>query len=223
MHVKSSTRSAKREADFVGSVNYVVGEKNSFLLHVNDTRRDEKWLVDGGALLSILPPTPQQRRRGPSGGQLRAANGTDIKCYGTVNRTITLGETDFTFDFTIADVKNRILGADFLAEFYLAPNHRDALLINLLDFSTIPATHAQGITNSPVNFVSHAEDPFFKLLDDFPEIQTPTFTIREPKHGVRHHIPTDAPRAVTSPSPRSREARRCKGRAGKARRFGYRL
>ena len=193
VHSKPSTERAKRPADVVGSVNHVVGDQNSFLLHVNDTRRDEKWLVDGGALLSIIPPTPHQRRRGPTGGQLRAANGTDIKCYGTVNRTITIGETDFSFDFTIADVRNRILGADFLATFYLAPNHRDALLINLLDFSTLPATHAKGITNTPVNFVSHSEDPFFKLLDNFPEIQTPTFTIREPKHGVRHHIPTDAP------------------------------
>ena len=193
MHAQSAKENAKREADDVGSVNNVVGNTDSFLLHVTDTRRDEKWLVDGGALLSILPPTSQQRRRGPTGGQLRAANGTDIKCYGTVNRTITIGHTDFNFDFIIADVKNRILGADFLAFFYLAPNHRDASLINLQDFSSFPATHARGVTNSPVNFVSHSEDPFFKLLDRFPEIQTPTFTIREPKHGVRHHIPTDSP------------------------------
>ena len=194
MHPQSAAQGAKREADVVGDVNNVVGkDNNSFLLHVTDTRRDEQWLVDGGALLSIVPPTSQQRRRGPSGSQLRAANGTEIKCYGSINRTITIGGTDFSFDFTVADVKNRILGADFLASFYLAPNHRDALLINLQDFSTIPATHARGVANSPINFVSHAEDPFFKLLDKYPEIQTPTFTIQDPKHGVRHHIPTNSP------------------------------
>ena len=181
VHTQSATQGAKRHADVVGDVNHVVGNNtNSFLLHVTDTRRDEQWLVDGGALLSIVPPTPQQRRRGPSGGQLRAANGTEIKCFGSINRTITIGGNDFSFDFVVADVKNRILGADFLASFYLAPNHRDALLINLQDFSTIPATHARGISNSPVNFVSHAEDPFFTLLDKYPEIQTPTFTIQDP-------------------------------------------
>ena len=128
MHPQPPKESTKREADVVGDVNNVVGNsRNSYLLHVTDTRRDEQWLVDGGALLSILPPTPQQRRRGPTGTQLRAANGTDIRCYGTTTRTITFGGTDFTFDFAIADVKNRILGADFLASFYLAPNHRDAL------------------------------------------------------------------------------------------------
>ena len=171
----------------------MAGDSDSFLLHVIDSRRQEQWLVDGGALLSIIPPTRHQRRLGPSGPQLRAANGTEIRCYGSTTRTITIGQSDFEFNFTIADVKNRIIGADFLAHFYLAPNHRDALLLNLQDFSTLPATHARGIVNCPVNFVSNANDPFFKLLDEFPEIQTPTFTIKEPKHGVRHHIPTDAP------------------------------
>ena len=193
MHPLGETLSSKRQAGDL-SVNNVAGEnKDSFLLHVTDQRRNEKWLVDGGALLSLVTPTPQQRRQGPSGIQLRAANGTNISCYGTTTRTITIGQTDFEFEFTIADVKNRILGADFLATYYLAPNHRDALLINLQDFSTLPATHARGVVNVPVNFVSNVDDPFFKLLDEFPEIQTPTFTIKEPKHGVRHHIPTAAP------------------------------
>ena len=174
-------------------MNAVAGQSDSFLLHVKDTRRNEQWLVDGGALLSILPPTRQQRRLGPSGAQLRAANGTEISCYGNVTRTLTIGQTDFEFSFTVADVKNRIIGADFLAHFYLAPNHRDALLINLQDFSTLPATHARDAVSSPVNFISNVDDPFFKLLDEYPDIQTPTFTIKEPKHGVRHHIPTDAP------------------------------
>ena len=81
MHPESAQEDAKREADGVGHVNNVIGQKqDSFLLHVTDTRRDERWLVDGGALLSIIPPTSQQRRQGPTGDQLRAANGTNIKC-----------------------------------------------------------------------------------------------------------------------------------------------
>ena len=159
MFTVAKTR-AKREAGELNDVNNVAGDdKHSFLLHVNDRRRNEQWLVDGGALLSLVTPTQQQRRQGPSGLQLRAANGTNIKCYGTTTRTITIGQTDFEFEFTIADVKNRILGADFLARYYLAPNHRDALLLNLQDFSTLPATHARGIVNVPVNFVFHPLSP----------------------------------------------------------------
>ena len=175
-------------------VNNVVGQTGeNFLLHVTDTRTDEKWLVDGGALLSILPPTLQQLRQGPNGVELRAANGTKIPCYGTINRTITIGTQNFSFDFTIAAVSQRILGADFLANFYLAPNHRDAQLISLQDYSTLPAQHARGVKTIPVNFVSQMDDPFYKLLDSYPEILTPSFTIKEPTHGVKHYIPTDGP------------------------------
>ena len=177
----------------LASVNNVAGQKDEnecFLLLITDTSRNEKWLVDGGALLSILPPTPQQRRQGPNEVKLKAANGTDICCYGTETRKIVIGRQSFEFEFCIADVQTRILGADFLAKNYLAPNHRDAQLISLCDYSTLPAEHARGFISNPVNFVHQIDDPYYKLLDRFPEITTPSFTIKEPEHGVEHHIPT---------------------------------
>ena len=180
----------------MNTVNNVTGQNpnDCFLLYVTDTKRNEKWLLDGGALLSIIPPTPQQRLQGPSETKLKAANGTDITCYGTTKRTITIGTQDFSFDFVIADIQTRILGADFLASNYLAPNHRDAHLINLQDYSTLPAQHARGIHSQSINFVHHIDDPYYKLLDQYPEITTPTFTIKQPEHDVRHHIPTgDSP------------------------------
>ena len=171
-------------------MNAVSGQKGS-LLHVNDSRTNEKWLVDGGALLSIVPPTLQQRSSGPNGTRLKAANGTDIDCFGTINQTLTIGERSFTFDFIIADVSQRILGADFLATYYLAPNHRDGVLLDLNTFDTLPATLAQGVKSEPINLVDQLDDPFYKLLDSFPEVITPSFERRvEPKHGVKHYIPT---------------------------------
>ena len=191
VHVASDSH-AKREGQPVGHVSSVAGHitKDNYLLHVIDSQRKERWLVDGGAFVSLIPPTPQQRRRGANGVKLMAANGTNISCFGSTTRSITIGKTSFTYDFIIADVKTRILGSDFLAHFHLAPNHRDALLINLDDFSTLPASHANGVAHSPIHLVSQKDDPFFKLLDQYPEIQTPSFTIKDPEHGVRHHIPT---------------------------------
>ena len=162
-------------------------------MHVTDEKTNDKWLVDGGALLSIVPPTWQQRLKGPNDIKLKAANGSDIDCYGHLNRTITIGSQDFNFDFIVANVQCRILGSDFLAKNYLAPNHRDAELINLLDYTTLPAQHARGVKSNPINFVHQIDDPFYMLLDKFPEITTPSFTIKEPAHGVRHHIPTSGP------------------------------
>ena len=173
------------------TVNNVAGPNDEcFLLHVTDAKTNEKYLVDGGALLSIVPPTYQQRLKGPNATKLKAANGSDIACYGYCNRTIVIGTQAFTFNFIIANVQSRILGADFLAKNYLAPNHRDATLINLLDHSTLPAIHARGFSSVPINFVHQIDDPYYSLLHKYPEICTPSFTIKEPSHGVRHHIPT---------------------------------
>ena len=180
----------------MSAVNNVAGldSKECFLLHITDTKLNEKWLVDGGALLSIVPPTAQQRLQGPNEIKLKAANGTNIDCFGNTTRTITIGDQDFSFDFIIADVQSRILGADFLAYNYLAPNHRDAQLISLKDYSILPAEHARGFQSIPINFVHQIDDPFYKLLDGFPEVTTPSFTLKQPEHEVRHHIPTgDAP------------------------------
>ena len=104
------SKGTKRSAQ-PANVNAVAGQKGH-LLHVTDSRRGEKWLVDSGAVVSIVPPTPQQRRRGPDGSKLSAANGTPIPCYGKLLLSLTLGDRVFDFDFTVADVKQRIIGAD---------------------------------------------------------------------------------------------------------------
>ena len=173
----------------VGNVNTVAGQ-NGFLLHVTDRLKNQKWLVDGGAVVSIIPPTHAQKLKGPNGTGLRAANGTPIKCYGTSVSKIQIGEQTFEYEFTVADIQQRILGSDFLAHNYLAPNHRDAELLNLQDLSTLPAEHARNAVSPNINFVTQIDDPCYKLLDQYPEITTPSFTIKEPKHGVKHHIPT---------------------------------
>ena len=126
----------------VGNVNTVAGQ-NGYLLHVTDKLKNQKWLVDGGAVVSIIPPTHAQKLKGPNGTGLRAANGTPIKCYGTSVSKIQIGEQTFEYEFTVADIQQRILGSDFLAHNYLAPNHRDAELLNLQDLSTLPAEHAR--------------------------------------------------------------------------------
>ena len=147
--------------------------QNGFLLHVIDENEGNKWLVDGGALLSIVPPTKPQRRLGPNGTQLCAANGTKINCYGKIRKILSIGNRSFDFEFVIADVRQRILGADFLASFYLAPNHRDGTLIDLDNLDVLPATFAQNAKSNPVTFINEVNDPCYKLLDSFPDILTP--------------------------------------------------
>ena len=183
---------AKRAGQPLSHVNEVSGldGRDNFLLYVYDNRMEEKWLVDGGAIISIIPPTADHIASGPTGESLRAANGTIISCYGSSYRTLSIGGKDFPFEFTVAAVNQRIIGADFLANFHLAPNHRDAKLLSLKDFSTLPAQHAIGAKSLQANHIAQADDPYYRLLDTFPEILTPSFKMAEPAHGVRHHIPT---------------------------------
>ena len=164
------------------------------LLYVHDVTSRQKWLIDGGAVLSIVPPTLAQRLQGPTDLQLQAANGSRINCYGVRQMPIHLPGRKFSFPVTIADVKQPILGADFLAKNYLAPNHRDGTLIDLKDMSTIKVDFEAKAKPIRVNHVAQATNPYYKLLDGkFPNLSNPTFRVKEVDHGVYHYIPTDGP------------------------------
>ena len=163
------------------------------LLYVTDTVTQRKWLVDGGAVLSIVPPTLAQRTAGPISTQLQAANGTKIPCYGVQEMTISLADRQVLFPITIADVKQSILGADFLAHSYLAPNHRDGTIIDLKDYSVLKADFELEDQPIRVNLVEHSTDPFYQLLDKFPDLSNPSFRVKTVEHGVLHYIPTEGP------------------------------
>ena len=165
-------------------------QKNN-LLFVKDSRNPKRWLVDGGSSASIEPPSAEQRAAGPSTSYLQAANGTKIACYGQRQEKISLGDRTYDCNLIIADVTQPILGSDFLASSYLAPNHRDNCLIDLNDLSIIDAEPAPSEVSLCINFIADANDPYSRLLDDkFPQLSTPSFKPTEPKHGIFHHIPT---------------------------------
>ena len=170
-------------------------DKNSHndLLYVTDTITKRKWLIDGGAVLSIVPPTLAQRTSGTSATQLQAANGTKIKCYGVQEMIVSLADRQVKFPIHIADVRQSILGADFLAHSYLAPNHRDGNIIDLKDYSVLKADFETKDEPLRVNFVEQSVDPFYQLLDRFPDLSNPSFRVKTVEHGVQHYIPTEGP------------------------------
>ena len=168
-----------------------VGGKIGVLLRVTDSVSGDNWLVDSGAMISIVPATNEIKKRGPTGAQLKAANGTPIDTYGRCVHTITLAGRQFPYEFVVANVQHNIIGADFLSDFYLAPNQRDGSLLDLETFDSIPATPVEGESNQVCRV--EADNRFYQLLDSFPSIATPSFTTKLPQHGVRHFIPTEGP------------------------------
>ena len=85
-----STSSGGKRQSRDPDVNAVPGQKGE-LLFVRDTNNNIDWLVDSGALYSIVPPTPAQRAQGTQENHLQAANGTKISCFGYVEKKLKFG------------------------------------------------------------------------------------------------------------------------------------
>ena len=84
-------------------------------LFVYDKYSGKQFLVDSGACVSVYPKRFTQRFSKKDDFILFAVNNTRIATYGTIRLTLNLNlRRDLTWNFIVADVKNPILGADFL-------------------------------------------------------------------------------------------------------------
>lgn len=99
-------------------------------LYVTDQKSCQKFLIDTGADISIIPPSFADKTKGPSAMVLYAANNTIIKTYGNKSLTLDLGfNKKFTYEFIVADVKKPIIGSDFLQHFNLLVDVRNKKVI----------------------------------------------------------------------------------------------
>jgi len=96
------------------------------------------FLVDTGSIISILPVNSfSSCLTNHSHKFLYAANGSTIKTFGEHNLKFDIGDKTYNWSFTIADVSNAILGADFLAHHDFLVDCRNKKLINKQDNTTI--------------------------------------------------------------------------------------
>ena len=93
----------------------VTGQNIRRLFYVTDSSTGFKFLVDTGAQVSIIPPSPTDRHIRHTNLILEAVNGTPIRTFGTRSLTLSLGlRRTFRWVFVIAETGTPILGADFL-------------------------------------------------------------------------------------------------------------
>lgn len=80
-----------------------------------------KYLIDTGASISLLPKHLSfSVLESVDALKIVAANGTDIKCYGKQQFTVSLPECrSYRWIFYVCDVQRPIIGSDFLREFHL--------------------------------------------------------------------------------------------------------
>ncbi|KAK3789011.1 hypothetical protein RRG08_036149 [Elysia crispata] len=158
-------------------------------LFVTDSISKVCFLVDTGAQVSLTPASKLDKKTGPRGPPLKAANGSTITTYGARVVCLRFGQRNFQARLIAADVSRPLLGADFLRTHNLPVDMRNRRLIEADTFSGIP-WYFSVITPTNLALVEPSSNKFRKLLNEFPDLLTPTFSAAEVKHGVHHFIPT---------------------------------
>jgi len=157
-------------------------------LAVSDKKDGTTYLIDTGADISVLPRRMLRGRFTPTDFQLFAVNNTTIKTYGRKTQVVDLGlRRSFRWQFTIADVVQPIIGADFLAHYGILPDLKNKRLV---DEQTLLSIKAQ-LTNGKQTTVATINDAckVKELLRKYIEITHPT-ALKRIIHSVKHHVIT---------------------------------
>ena len=136
-----------------------------------------------------LPATSHDKRCGIPGQSLSAANGSTIRTFGTRTVSLRLGSKHYQWPFLIAAVERPLLGSDFLRHSGLLVDVRRRQLVQAETFATVPL-EVTNRSSTQLGSLDDSDNCYARLLADFPDLTSPTFSQPEVKHGVMHHIPT---------------------------------
>ena len=164
----------------------------SSLFYVMDQLSSRRFLVDTGAEVSVLPPSGRERCGSKPGSFLKQPTEAILKhmVHGLLNCSYL--QATLLGPFTLAEVFQPILGADFLWANLLLVDITRKKLVNAESFTSISLSKAN-VSTMTLNAISLYRDKYAMLLADFPLITTPQFSQVLPKHKVQHHIPTSRP------------------------------
>ncbi len=162
------------------------------LFYTRDRVSRRRFLVDTGAEVSVLPASRTDKAATRQGVKLTAANSSCMRTFGKRTISLHFDEWHFQWTFTVADVAQPLLGADFLRAHSLLVDIKGQRLIDSSDFTSI-SVHSIASTAFQWDSIASAEDQYAKLLAEFPDVTTPAFDNRTAKHGVNLFIPTTGP------------------------------
>jgi hypothetical protein len=194
---------------------------NAGLIFLTDELTNDRYLVDIGATLSIVPC---HQNTSPSGPLLKGADGQAIPSWGFIKKTVQFQGKLFTSTFLQAAVAGPILGIDFLRKFKVivspelsqiqfacsaaaASTHilpSAAPSANISPPAAPPASFCSSSFNSRENkslldppsafkkIPDSVPDDIKILLQKFPSILRTGDVKPTPNHGVEHHIHTSS-------------------------------
>jgi len=172
----------------------LLGENTSCTLFVQDRRGKRRFMVDTGADVSAIPPTPDDRRSPDPQFSLHAANRSIIPTFGRRTLTVDIGlHRTFEWVFVVADVPHPIIGADFLHEFHLCPDLRGRRLVDSTTLRWTRGIPGTSLIMQLSCLPMTSKCPFQRLLARFPQLTRPTNADAPAQHDVVHHIRTQGP------------------------------
>jgi predicted aspartyl protease len=146
---------------------------NIFRLHINDQSSHIRFLIDTGADISALPAPPHYEEQ-PHDRTILAANGSTIKTYGYQEQIIQLGDKKFRWNFLLANIKNPLLGADFLKHFNLMVDLKGNRLIAGRLVEEALKQKNKPISNNPgsleINSLTFENEPYKALLAKYADV-----------------------------------------------------
>lgn len=149
--------------------------------------------MDTGANVSVLPVIRKYRAVENTRYKLYAANGTEIKTYGTKSLVLDLKlRRPYRWDFIIADIKQPILGIDFLTFHKLLVDVSARRLIDkVTNINTLACV--SNIIQPAINTIRDSH-PYHKLLSKYQNITRPvSYNDVKVQHNVLHYIETTGP------------------------------
>lgn len=160
-------------------------------LMIAEQKSSKKCLIDTGADVSVIPATPQDLSNSPHSTVLFAANGTPIKTYGEKRMELNLGlRRKFSWRFIIADVKQPIIGADFIVHFGLLIDLKNKKLIDRQTNLDTVGSITKIDPNMACIKAYDAKSKFHQILAEYTDLTNPNATHGSEKVTIFHHIET---------------------------------
>ncbi|GFX29193.1 transposon Ty3-I Gag-Pol polyprotein [Trichonephila clavipes] len=168
-----------------------VSELSSFVKRSRSPARNSNHFHNRRADISVIPKSFTPHAKVQQDLTLYATNGTKIPTYGTKRILLDLGlRLQFTWSFVIADVRQPIIGVDFLKYFNLlvdAKHHRVIDVNTKLLNGQLPKI--KSVASNLAILVGNTK--FDKVLKQYPELINPTQPINvDTSNQVYHHIET---------------------------------
>lgn len=151
------------------------------------------FLVDTGSDVSALPRNCATNFDPTHAFDLFAINGSSITTYGAKDTTIDLGLTrNFRWNFTIAEIKQPVLGADFLEYYNLLPDLTNKRLIDGKTLCSVlgELRHTAQPSISSIQKSTVQDERLLRLLETYSSITKPPQYKDDVQHDVVCYIET---------------------------------